>query len=148
MPEHVSESLGLFRDRVHPTGTPRGVDGWWEVNDASSATRAVDDMVQRMDETGWATLDSMMTRAGMLRRIESGDLGHMKRERFDVFFARAEALLLMDEGPSDALESRLGRASGGAIPMEARDAADEFNRWVRSNAHRAAAPGTQPPIER
>ncbi|WP_438854247.1 DUF4304 domain-containing protein [Agromyces sp. M3QZ16-3] len=64
MPKQVSESLGLFRDRVHPTGTPEGVDGWWQVSDASSTARVVADMVRRMEDVGWATLDSMMPRQG------------------------------------------------------------------------------------
>ncbi|PVU82037.1 hypothetical protein DDP54_02320 [Cellulomonas sp. WB94] len=37
MPKSVSESLGLYRERLHPEGTPAGTDGWWEVSDAASA---------------------------------------------------------------------------------------------------------------
>jgi len=136
MPKSVTESLGLFRDRVHPTGTPARVDGWWEVTDESSAGDAATDMSVRMEEVGWAPLDAMLTRAGMLEKIRAGDLGLMKREDFDAFFACAEALLLMDAGPSEALELCLARALEGVVPTQ-RESAEEFDAWVRSESRRA-----------
>ena len=88
-----------------------------------------------MEEVGWAPLDAMLTRAGMLEKIRTGHLGPMKRENFDVFFARAEALLLMDAGPSEALESSLARAREGVIPTQ-RENAEGFDAWVRSESRR------------
>ncbi|WP_438854246.1 hypothetical protein [Agromyces sp. M3QZ16-3] len=73
----------------------------------------------------------------------------MKREHQGIFFSRAEALMLMDEGPSEALEACLVRAMGSAIPVTARDYAEEFDRWVRSNATSRATSGVmQSPTER
>src|SRR5215831_12700174 len=31
LPKSVRESLGLYRDRLHPAGTPAGVDKWWQI---------------------------------------------------------------------------------------------------------------------
>jgi hypothetical protein len=75
----------------------------------------------------------MFTREAMLGRIRDGDLGHMKRGNFGVFFARAEALFLMDDGPSEALESQLRYALDNAIPRQ-RSNAERFDSWVRAQA--------------
>ncbi|MCY7289762.1 MAG: DUF4304 domain-containing protein [Cryobacterium sp.] len=36
-PKSMSESLGLYRERLHPEGTPEDTDGWWDVADDESA---------------------------------------------------------------------------------------------------------------
>jgi hypothetical protein len=133
MPKTITESLGLFRDRLHPAGTRPGVDGWWEVSDNTSAVEAVADMLVQLDHTGWARLDDLLTRDGMLAALRRGDLGFMKRENFPVFFARAEALLLMDSGLTERLESLLTEALNGAMAAQ-RQNADDFDGWVRSQA--------------
>lgn len=137
MPKQVVESLGLFRERLHPTGTPEGADGWWEVEDADSARVAAVDMVGQLERDGWPVLDRMLAPGGMLERLHSGDLGFMKRETFGgTIFDRAEALLLMGEGPSDALDSLLIRALDGVRP-EQREHAERFNEWVLEQAQTA-----------
>jgi hypothetical protein len=134
MPKQVVESLGLFRQRLHPTGTPEGADGWWDVEDSDSARAAAVDMVSQLERDGWPVLDRMLDPEGMLERIRSGDLGLMKRENFGgIIFDRAEALLLMGEGPSDALNSLLTRALDGVRP-EQREHAERFNAWVLEQA--------------
>ncbi len=60
----------------------------------------------------------------------------MRRSNFEVFFARAEALLLMDAGPSDALDSRLDFALSNVMPTQ-RDHAERFDAWVRAQAAKA-----------
>lgn len=52
MPKTVTESLGLYRERLHPGGTPSGTDGWWEVSDDRSARLAVADMVVQLERSG------------------------------------------------------------------------------------------------
>lgn len=138
MPRAVVESLGLFRTRLHPEGTPEGQDGWWEVAaDPGSATTAVEDMVEQLHRSGWHVLDGMLTTEGMLEQLRRGSLGDMKRENFGIFFARAEALLLMDKGPSDALEEMLRYAREQAMPQQ-HDSAERFDAWVRAQAARPA----------
>lgn len=61
----------------------------------------------------------------------------MKRSNFGVFFARAEALMLMDAGPSDALEAKLSLALDNVLPRQ-REHAERFDTWVRDQAARAA----------
>ena len=57
MPKSVSESLGLYRERLHPEGTPEGTDGWWDVSDDESARLAVADMNTQLERAGWPILD-------------------------------------------------------------------------------------------
>jgi hypothetical protein len=136
MPKAVSESLGLYRERLHPDGTPDGTDRWWDVSDDESARAAVADMTVQLDRAGWPVLASMFSRDAVMARLRDGDLGVMKRSIFGVFFARAEALLLMDAGPSEALESQLDYALSNVIPRQ-RDHAERFDAWVRAEAAKA-----------
>jgi hypothetical protein len=136
MPKSVSESLGLYRERLHPEGTPEGIDGWWDVTDDESARVAVTDMLTQLDQAGWPVLERMFSREAMMSRLHDGDLGMMKRSNFGVLFARAEALLLMDAGPSDALNSQLDYALSNVMPRQ-REHAERFDAWVRSEAAKA-----------
>lgn len=129
---------GYFRDRVHPTGTPARIDGWWDVTDSSSAERAVSDMAARMESEGWDALDALLSRARMLEAVRAGDLGFLKLEKLEAFSACAEAVLIMDDGPSDELEACLARALEGATPRQ-RENAQKFDAWVRSQASREIA---------
>lgn len=133
MPKSVTESLGLYRERLHPEETPEGTDGWWDVFDEESALWAVADMNAQLDRAGWPVLERMFARDAMMARLRGGDLGMMKRSNSPVYFARAEALLLMDAGPSDALESQLAHALSNVIPSH-REHAERFDGWVRAEA--------------
>ena len=135
MPKRVTEYLGLYRSRLHPAGTPSGADGWWEVRDSDSATAAVADMIAQLDREGWPTLGRMFSREALMARLREGALGWMKRPYQPVLFARAEALLLMDAGPSDALEERLIEARN--VGEDAREHAERFEAWVRAEAAKA-----------
>ncbi len=89
-------------------------------------------MVTQLNAAGWPVLESMFSREVMLRRLQDGDLGRMQqRSNREVFYACAEALLLMDAGPSDALESRLRYALDHATH---RENAERFDTWVRAEA--------------
>jgi hypothetical protein len=33
LPKSVTESLGLYRDRLHPSRSPAGRDIWWEITE-------------------------------------------------------------------------------------------------------------------
>jgi len=133
MPKSVSESLGLYRERLHPAGTPAGTDGWWEVTDGASARAAVADMITQLGRAGWPVLEEMSSREAMMARLHEGNLGMMKRANAGVFFARAEALLLMDGGASDALEAQLAYALSNVTPRQ-REHAERFDAWVRAQA--------------
>ncbi len=137
MPKSVTEYLGLYRQRLHPAGTPEDTDGWWEISDAESAVVAATDMIAQLEAAGWPLLDRMLQPGGMLQQVRSGDLGMVKQANFEVFFACAAALLLMDAGPSDELETNLHLALAGCMPSEREDA-HEFDQWVRQQASSAA----------
>ena len=132
-PKAVPESLGLYRERLHPEGTPEGTDGWWEVSDDESAHLAVADMNVQLGRAGWPVLNMLFARESMTARLRVGDLGMMKRSNVGVFFARAEALMLMDDGPSEALESALRYALENCMPGQ-RENAEHFDQWVQAQA--------------
>jgi hypothetical protein len=90
-------------------------------------------MNAQLERSGWPVLDGMFSRDAMMARLRAGDLGMMKRVNFGVFFARAEALLLMTDGPSDALESQLAFALDNVMSTR-REQAERFDAWVRAEA--------------
>jgi hypothetical protein len=94
LPKAVRESLGLYRDRLHPAGTPPGYDAWWEIGDEREAVAAAHDMVEQLAVGGWPVLERMLDRQAMLEQLRSGELGMLKRENFKELFAHAEALLI------------------------------------------------------
>ena len=132
MPRSVTEYLGLYRDRLHSGGAV-GDRGWWEVDGPESAAAAVTAMVEQLELIAWPALDRMLMPDGMLDQVRRGDLGYMKRASYKVFFARAEALLIMDLGPSGRLDDRLRFALKHSIPSQKDDAA-RFDAWVRDQA--------------
>lgn len=136
MPKAVGESLGLYRDRLHPAGTPAGADGWWEVSDASSARAAVEDMVVQLQSNGLPILQRLLDPGELLVQVRADNLGWMKREHQGVFFSRAEALLLMDAGPSAALEKHLNEALTNVTETQRANAL-HFDGWVRQQSARA-----------
>ncbi|GIF49335.1 uncharacterized protein DUF4304 [Asanoa ferruginea] len=136
MPKAVSESLGLYRQSLHPSGTPVGPEGWWKVTGPESAATAAQDMVVQLEAAGWPVLERMLTPGGMLDQVRRGDLGFMKRKYFDAFFARAEALLLIDRGHSDALENSL-RYALDHCPDHSREHAERFDAWARQQRRAA-----------
>jgi len=93
MPKSVTESLGLYRERL-------------------------------------------LKPENMLGQIRSGILGHWRQPSAGVLFARAEALLLMDGGPSPELHGRLHFGLENCIPQQ-RDNALQFDSWVREQANHA-----------
>ncbi|MEU4088709.1 DUF4304 domain-containing protein [Streptomyces aureus] len=133
LPKSVNASLGLYRARLHPNGTPAGRDWWWEISNERDARAAADDMVVQLADHGWPTLTRLLDRQALLNSIRAGDLGHMKAGHFDVFFARAEALLIAEDGPSTRLDELLDRATTNAIPAQKANA-EKFAAWVRSRA--------------
>ncbi|WP_307837137.1 DUF4304 domain-containing protein [Agromyces cerinus] len=129
-PKTITDSMGMYRDRLHPTGAPEGVDSWWVVTDQASATDAVTDMVERMNDAGWALLDTLLSREGIMESLRRGDMGYVKRNHHEAYFARAEALLRMDDGRSGARESSLSSALENVMPTQRED--PEFDEWVRA----------------
>jgi hypothetical protein len=59
----------------------------------------------------------------------TGDLGHMKAEHFEVFFAQAEAVLIAEDGPSARLDELLHHATTNANPAQHANAA-KFAAWA------------------
>jgi hypothetical protein len=92
-------------------------------------------MVVQLTDHGWPARTRLLNRQALLDLIRSGDLGYMKAEHFEVFFARAEALLIAGDGPSARLDELLDRATANAIPAQQENAA-KLASWVRSRASR------------
>ncbi|MFJ6846470.1 DUF4304 domain-containing protein [Streptomyces griseoluteus] len=137
LPKSINESLGLYRARLHPNGTPAGRDSWWEISSERDARAAAADMVVQLADHGWPTLTRLLDRQALLGSVRAGDLGHLESGRFDVFFARAEALLIAEGGPSARLDELLDHATTNAIPVQKANA-EKFAAWVRSRAAEAS----------
>ena len=134
-PKSIDEAMGLFRDRLHPSGPAEGVGRWWDVYDEASARAVADDMVAQLTARAWPVLQRLLDRKAFLEQLVTGELGGMRRANFEVFFARAEALLLMDAGPSEQLNRALRVALDGFTPRD-EQAARDFDSWVRERASR------------
>lgn len=91
-----------------------------------------------LERDGWSVLESRFSRGATLERLAGSDLGYLERRGSgDVFFARAEALLLMDDGPSDALDKRLHIVLSNSTTPGAREYAEHLERWVRAQVAKA-----------
>lgn len=77
----INESLGLYRDRLHPAGMPAGVDGWWQITDGVDALAAIADMLAQLCEHGWPKLTRLLDRQSLLDAIRAGDLGGQSGQR-------------------------------------------------------------------
>lgn len=75
-------------------------------------------------------MDRLFALEATISTVRGGDLGMMKRPSLPVLFARAEALLLMDARPSDALESLLDNALNNVTEAQ-RGHPARFDAWVR-----------------
>ena len=49
MPKAVPESMGLYRQRLLPSGTPDGTEGWWQVDSPHRVDRVIDDMRAQLE---------------------------------------------------------------------------------------------------
>ena len=94
-------------------------------------------MVAQLESAGWPVLDRMLADGGILEQIRRGDLGHMKRVDHEVLFARAEALLLMDQGPSEELNESLRNALEHCTGKQ-KENAMRFDEWVRAQSRAAS----------
>jgi hypothetical protein len=136
LPKSVRESLGLYRDRLHSADTPAGVDGWWQISSQSAARTAAADMVVQLAEHGWPTLTRLLGRQALIGSIRSGNLGHTKGEH-EVFFARAEAVLIAEDGSSARLDELLERDSAlAARGMVVSIGSSWTNIWAWPNRER------------
>jgi hypothetical protein len=129
LPKTVTASLGLWHGRLHPAGTGR----WWQISSDSDARAAAADMIVQLADHGWPALTRLLNRQALLDSIHSGDLGHMKAQHFEVFFAQAEAVLIAEDGPSARLDELLDRATTNANPAQQANAA-KFAAWARARA--------------
>ena len=136
MPKAIPESMGLYKQRLFPSDTPDGVERWWQVDSPRRVGQAVEDMRAQLERQGWPVLSHLLDRDALLDQVRRGQLGFWRKDLVPGFFATAEALLLMDAGPSRALDEQLAlvRATSTAAQVES---ADRFVRWVRQQAESA-----------
>jgi hypothetical protein len=128
LPKSVTESLGLYRDRLHPSGSPAGRDIWWQVHDDADAQEAAHDMVVQLEAHGLPTLLNLLDRENMLAASRAQDLGHAKGPDLEVFFKRAEAVLIADRGLTPELEELLDYVITKSIPRQKQNA-EMFAGW-------------------
>jgi len=119
-PKAINESLGLYRDRLHPTGTSAGIDGSWEISSEWTHWLQHRTWSNNLGRARARRLTRLLDRQALTDTIRAGDLGHMKAENFDVFFARADAVLIAENGLSLRLEELLAKASTERCPRSQR----------------------------
>ena len=127
------ERDGLWRERLHPTGAPTGVDVWWQMTDEQSSTEAALDMVRQLDHEGLPTLRQLLDRRALMASIRRDDLGFLKGQANRYSFDRALAMLLADDGPGPELDELLIRLD--TDPGDGRgEATRALTDWVRARA--------------
>jgi hypothetical protein len=88
-------------------------------------------MVAQLARHGWPVLARLLNRKSLLDTIRSGDLGFMKAKHLLVLFARAEALLIAEDGASGRLEELLDYTIARPTPAQ-QDYSARFAAWVRA----------------
>ena len=132
LPKTLSETYGLFRDRL---GTV------WDIPSPDAAEPVVLDMLAALERDGWPLLNRLLDRTWFLEYLRTDGLGEIKQAYgFDKYFAKSEAILLSDDGPSPALDELLDRMTTDLDPTIGKawlaDAA-----WIRDRAEsRGGAP--------
>ena len=132
-PQAVHESIGLYRARLNPSGTPAGTDGGWEVQDGPDVAVAADDIVRQLTGHALPLLIGLLDRDAFLATIRARDLGMIRPEQFPGLFSFAEAVLLADDGPSTELD-RLLEVALAEAPEGSKQGAASFAAWIRVRA--------------
>ena len=125
LPKALSETYGLFRKRL---GT------MWDIPSPEAAEPVVVDMVAALERDGWPLLKRLLDRTAFLDHLRTYGLGEIKQGYgFNAYFAKSEAILLSDDGPSRALDELLNRMTADLDPAISKawlaDAA-----WIRARA--------------
>ena len=132
-PKALPESWGLYKRRLHPTGTPADTDQWWRADRPRAVEPVVADMVRRLDADGWPTLEKLLDREAMVEQARAGDLGFVTREHAPGYVATGLAVLLSDYGTSDELDEQLDLMLATST-TRALEHARELVAWIRARA--------------
>jgi Domain of unknown function (DUF4304) len=133
LPKSITEPLGLYRDRLNPTGSPAERDMWWQVHDDVDAQEIAHDMVVQLEARGLPRLLNLLDRENLLAVVRAGHLGFFKSSNFDVYFKRAEAVLIADRGLTPELEQLLDYDIAHSSPTQKQNA-EMFAAWAHSRA--------------
>jgi hypothetical protein len=135
LPKSVKESHGLWRERLQPStgGDPRGSEGWWSVRDEATARAAAADMVSQLRADAVPRLRRLLDREAIQAAVRAGDLGFITARSSPVFFDRALAVLLADQGPSEELDALLARLAEER-DEDLRAFNETFVPWLRARA--------------
>ncbi len=136
MPKAIPVSMGLYQQRLGPSNTPDGNEGWWQVDSPRRVTQVVDDMRAQLERRGWPVLSRLLERDAMVDQVRQGDLGFWRKANVPGYFATAGALLLMDAGPSPELDEQLALVRATSTAAQA-ESTDRVVRWVRKQAESA-----------
>ncbi len=141
MPKSIGQHLGLFRRRMHPQSGVTLQNGYWEFSKPRHATRIVKDMAERLRADGWPLLDRLLDRDALLAELRAEALAQNDAPWFIGRHAMAEAILICDDGPSDALDDALARHRSMSTPRTMAHT-ERLEAWVRARAAAAEAGAT------
>lgn len=131
-PKAVSESLGLFRQRLVPAAVTSGSDWWWEITSIRSAEDFAAEMVEALEAVALPLIDRWLDRGERMELLQQGDLGFMQRDPLGPYLARARAVLLASEGPSPELDALV--EIGNSNKHWPETSARAFTSWIRSHS--------------
>lgn len=133
MPTAPREASGLYRNRIHPTGSPSHEDIWWTIRNESDAEAVAADMVERITVEALPILANLLDRSNLVESLRKKDLGMIHGANWDLYFMQAEAILRADDGMSSQLENilkNIDQQSGSKLRGNVASLAG----WVRSRA--------------
>jgi hypothetical protein len=133
LPKSITASLGLYRDRLHPSGSPAGRDIWWQVHEGADAQEVAQDMVVQLKAHGLPRLLELLDRENLLAAVRARDLGFFKGPDLEVFFKRAEAVLIAGRGLTPELEELLDYDITHSMQTQKQNAG-LFADWARAQA--------------
>lgn len=136
MPTAPKEASGLYRNRIHPTGSPAHEDTWWTIRNESDAEAAATDMVEKITVEALPILANLLDRSNLVESLRKKDLGMIHGADWDLYFMQAEAILRADEGVSSQLESilkNIDQQAGAKLQSNV----ESLVTWVRSRAAEA-----------
>lgn len=136
MPKVPGEASGLYRDRIHPTGSPPNTDTWWTVRDEVDAEAAARDMVVRLTADALPLLMDLLERPKLLESVRKMDLGMVHGTSWALYFMQAEAILRSGEGTSSQLEGILKYIDEHSEEKRRADA-ERLIAWVQFRAEDA-----------
>jgi hypothetical protein len=119
------EQHGLWRQRLEETQP-------WMVVDEASAQNCGADVVTQLDNEAIPVLHRLVHRHEMIASIRAGECGEIRGPGYQIYFDRALAILISEEGPSQELDQLVSQLAADEHPYAAARN-KEIVAWIRTH---------------